>query len=154
VARTRSRSVETNNGSSAVSGSDRRRRSRVVEAQDEAPRRERPAPSARAIRPRTAGATSLINRIPVVRSIAAYFRGVATEMAKVTWPSREDTVRLTTVVLAVTVAFSIGLGALSGFFSWWFQQAFHADSEAVFLLVAALVAVLAGGSYFALRHRI
>ncbi|MBN1565914.1 MAG: preprotein translocase subunit SecE [Anaerolineae bacterium] len=84
----------------------------------------------------------------------AYFRGVASEMKKVTWPSREETTHLTTVVLAVTVAFAIGLGLLSGFFGWWFQQAFHADSEDTFLIIAAVVAVVVGGSYVALRHRI
>ncbi|MEP0764436.1 MAG: preprotein translocase subunit SecE [Chloroflexota bacterium] len=75
-------------------------------------------------------------------------------MQKVTWPSREETSRLTSVVLGVTIAFSIGLGLLDTFYSWWFRQAFHADSEWIFLAVGAAVAAVVSGGYFAFRHRI
>jgi len=75
-------------------------------------------------------------------------------MQKVTWPSREETSRLTSVVLGVTAAFAVGLGLLDAFYSWWFRQAFHADSEWIFLVVAAAVAVLVSGGYFALRRHI
>lgn len=137
--------------------SDRRRRRQQSEEDAEtaqALRKDRPTPSARQIKPRGVGSTGLINRIPVVRSVVAYFRGVASEMQKVTWPTREETRRLTLIVLGVTIAFSIGLGLLSAFFSWWFQQAFHADSETTFLAVAAAVAIIVGGSYAVLRNRI
>lgn len=117
-------------------------------------RKDRPTPSARALKPRGSGSTGLINRIPVVRSVWGYFRGVASEMRKVTWPTREETTHLTSVVLAVTIAFAIGLGLLDGFFSWWFQQAFHADSEWIFMAVAGIVTVVLSGSYFAFRNRI
>ena len=137
--------------------SDRRRRRQQLEkgAESAQPlRKDRPTPSARQIKPRGTGSTGLVNRIPVVRSIVAYLRGVASEMQKVTWPTREETRRLTLVVLGVTIAFSIGLGLLSSFFGWWLQQAFHADSETTFLIVAAIVAVVAGGSYAVFRDRI
>jgi preprotein translocase SecE subunit len=124
------------------------------DAVDAVVRKDRPTPSARELKARGAGSTGLVNRIPVVRSVWAYFRGVASEMQKVTWPTREETTHLTSVVLGVTIAFAIGLGILDGFFSWWFQQAFHADSENIFLIIAAVVAVAVGGSYFALRDRI
>jgi len=148
VARTRTRPVDKEQKTPAP------RNNHVEEVEDAVVRKDRPTPSARDTKARGAGSTGLINRIPVVRSVWAYFRGVASEMQKVTWPTREETTHLTTVVLAVTIAFAIGLGLLSGFFSWWFQQAFHADSEDTFLLVAAVVAVVVGGSYFALRNRI
>lgn len=132
---------------------DARRRTREIEAEDEAPHRDRPSLGARgiSIRPRTGG---LVSRIPVVRNIVAYFRGVASEMRKVTWPTREEATRLTAVVLGVTAAFAIGLGILDAFFSWWFRQAFHPDSEWIFLVVAAFVAVIVGGAYVSLRNRI
>jgi len=132
---------------------DARRRTREVEVEDEAPRRERPSLGARgvSIRPRAGG---IISRIPVVRGIVAYFRGVVSEMRKVTWPTREEATRLTAVVLGVTAAFAIGLGLLDAFFSWWFRQAFHPDSEWIFLVVAAAVAVIVSGAYVTLRHRI
>jgi preprotein translocase SecE subunit len=148
VARTRTRPVDKDQKAAAS------RNNNVEEAENSVVRKDRPTPSARELKARGAGSTGLINRIPVVRSVWAYFRGVASEMQKVTWPTREETTHLTTVVLAVTIAFAIGLGLLSGFFSWWFQQAFHADSEGTFLLIAAAVAIIIGGSYFALRNRI
>ena len=57
-------------------------------------------------------------------------------------------------MLGVTIAFSIGLGILNTFFSWWFQQAFHANSEDIFLIVAAAVTVVVAGSYVILRNRV
>jgi len=164
VARTRTRTLENNEAERKSPLSIRRRREEEIEeeidleADDEnghiTARKDRPTPSVRDVKPRGTGSTGLINRIPVVRSIVAYFRGVAMEMQKVTWPSREETTRLTSVVLGVTIAFSIGLGLLNTFYSWWFQQAFHADSEDIFLIVAAVVAVFVTGTYFAARNRI
>ena len=136
--------------------SDRRRRQRSTQetAAQPAPRKDRPTPSARqAAKPQKAS-RSLVDRIPVVRSVVAYLRGVVAEMQKVTWPTREETRNLTLLVLGVTVAFAIGLGALDAFFSWWFRQAFHPDSEGVFLAVAAAMALVSGGGYLALRRHI
>lgn len=41
-----------------------------------------------------------------------YLRGVRAEMRKVTWPTREMTLRLTGIVLAVTVSMSAALGVI------------------------------------------
>ena len=133
----------------------RRRQRSTQEAQAVQPaRKERPTPSARqAAKPQKAS-RSFVDRIPVVRSVVAYLRGVVAEMQKVTWPTREEARNLTLLVLAVTVAFAIGLGALDAFFSWWFRQAFHPDSEMVFLAVAAAMLLVGGGGYMALRRRI
>jgi preprotein translocase SecE subunit len=118
-------------------------------------RKERVAPPARKGKRRLSlNVGGLLSRIPVVRGIAAYFSGVFSEVQKVTWPSRDETARLTRIVLIVTVVFSIGLGILDTFYSWWFRQAFHADSEWIFLIIGAVVAVVAGGGYAVLRHRI
>lgn len=114
-------------------------------------RKDRPTPSTRQAKPQGNG---LISRIPVVRSIAAYLRGVASEMQKVTWPSREEATRLTGVVLGVTAAFAVALGLLDTFFTWWFSQAFDPDSEMLFLGIAVVIAVLVSGSYITLRNRI
>lgn len=160
MARTRTRieDPKTQQNSAAVA----ERRARTQPVVDEAAgnsqpvvRKERTAPAAR--RGRRGLSLNIggpLDRIPVVRNIAGYFRGVISEMQKVTWPSREETSRLTSVVLAVTIAFSIGLGMLDTFYSWWFRQAFHADSEWIFLVVGAAVAVVASGGYFAFRHRV
>jgi preprotein translocase subunit SecE len=162
VARTRTRSIdqpEENNAEqneAAVSDSRRRRRraAGTPETSSSVVRKDRPTPSARQAKPKGGASSGLINRIPVVRSIAAYLRGVASELQKVTWPTREEATRLTAVVLGVTIAFAVTLGLLDLFLSWWFQQGFSKDSEPVFLAVAAGVAVVVGGTFTLLRNRI
>ncbi len=81
-----------------------------------------------------------IQRIPVVRGFYNYFVAVMAEMSKVTWPSREDTMRMTRMVLAVTGVFSAALGLLDVFYSWWFRQGLEEDT--VFLGVAAVVTLV------------
>ena len=49
-------------------------------------------------------------------SIFRYFREVRGEMRKVTWPTREESRRLTLVVIAVTIAFA--------FFFWVLDYVF------------------------------
>ena len=44
--------------------------------------------------------------------VVIYYKETREELKKVTWPSREESLRLTGVVLAVTVAFSLFLGGL------------------------------------------
>ncbi|RMD63582.1 preprotein translocase subunit SecE [Candidatus Parcubacteria bacterium] len=50
-------------------------------------------------------------------AVTRYFREVRAELAKVTWPSREEAINLTVVVLAVTIALSLFLGAWDYLFS-------------------------------------
>ena len=45
-----------------------------------------------------------------------YFQDTRDELRKVTWPTREDTTRLTLIVLATTVIFSVVLGLLDFIF--------------------------------------
>lgn len=150
MARTRTRTVESNE--QKVARRTNNHSAAEVDSQ-EVVRKDRPTPSARDTKAKGAG-TGLIYRLPVIGGIAGYFRGVASEMQKVTWPNREETTHLTTVVLAVTITFAIALGILDGFFGWWFQQAFHADSEWIFLAVAGGVTALLSVGYFAFRDRI
>lgn len=49
--------------------------------------------------------------------IIKYFREARAEMRKVTWPTREEAIRLTGIVLAVTVMMSILLWVLDILFS-------------------------------------
>lgn len=138
---------------------ERRRKQEEIEEVDEMDEMDdayeakgRPTPSSNELKPRGVGSTGLVNRIPVVRGLVAYFRGVASEMQKVSWPTREETRYLTTIVLGVTVFFAISLGLLDAFLGWWFRKAFHVNSEDIFLLIALAVAVIASGSYFLLRN--
>jgi len=141
VARTRTRSIHdtAENGTVAPAETGRRDRSATAARQPAKPR---------------AQSQGLIERIPVVRSIAGYLHGVRTEIQKVTWPTREETLRLTGVVLGVTIFFSIALGLLDTFLSWWFQKAFHPDSETTFLIIAVAVIAVVGGTWTLFRHRL
>jgi len=49
--------------------------------------------------------------------IVKYFREARAEMRKVTWPTREEALHLTGIVLAVTVAMSLLLWVLDIFFT-------------------------------------
>lgn len=49
--------------------------------------------------------------------IIKYFREARAEMRKVTWPTREEALHLTGIVLAVTVAMSLLLWVLDIFFT-------------------------------------
>ena len=50
-------------------------------------------------------------------SIIRYFREVRGELRKVTWPTREESRRLTGVVIAVTIAFALFFWGLDTLFS-------------------------------------
>lgn len=163
MARTRTRSLDQSDENNqqaengAVESDSRRRRRRSTETDDNtsqqlSTRKDRPTP-ARQAKPRGTGSSGLVNRIWGIRHMVAYFRGVAGELGKVTWPSREETTRLTAVVLGVTAAFAIVLGLLDSFFGWWFRRAFHAD-DTTFLLVGVALMILAGGTYTLFRNRI
>ena len=61
--------------------------------------------------------------------ISRYYRETRGELRRVTWPTREESQRLTGVVIAVTIAFALFLGALDFVFS---------------TLVGALIRLLSG----------
>ena len=52
------------------------------------------------------------SRNPLIR----YFQETREELRKVTWPNREEAIRLTLIVLAFTVASMLFLGALDVLF--------------------------------------
>ena len=53
--------------------------------------------------------------------IVRYFKEVRAEISKVVWPTRQVTVRLTLIVLGVTIGMSIALGLLD----WVFTKVFE-----------------------------
>lgn len=52
-----------------------------------------------------------------VASLREYFAGVRTELTKVTWPTREDTRRLSIIVIIVLIISAIVLGIISFLFT-------------------------------------
>lgn len=128
----------------------KRKRGELVEGAT-TEKKNRPTPSRRGgvAGSETSAFQNFIEKIPVVRTIYRifflglynYFKAAISEMRKVKWPTREETMRLTRLVLIVTVIFSIVLGALDVFYGWWFKQA-ALDNDTLFLIVAAGVAAI------------
>lgn len=59
--------------------------------------------------------TSVITRFS--EGARRYFRETRGELRRVTWPTREESQRLTLVVIGVTIVFAVFLGALDFVFS-------------------------------------
>lgn len=52
----------------------------------------------------------------------AWFREVFTELRKVQWPTRQETINLTLVVLVVAIALGLFLGGLDAIFNWLIEH--------------------------------
>jgi preprotein translocase subunit SecE len=76
-----------------------------------------------------------------VYGMREYFQGVSSEVRKVNWPSREDTRRLSVIVVGVLIVMSIALGAISALFTEMFRLGLRSP---IILIVFMVVAVGAG----------
>jgi len=85
------------------------------------------------------------------RDIRGYFAGVRDELDKVVWPSREDTIRLSWIVVLVTTAAALALGAISFLFTELFIIGLREDNPIVFIFagVAAIVLYFGYTRFFA-----
>jgi preprotein translocase subunit SecE len=106
------------------------------------------------VKSREVGVQSRLESLPILGRVVTYFRGVSTEVRKVTWPTREEARRLTTIVLAVTVFFSIILGAIDLFYGWWFREGIANTTS--FFVVAIPFLIVAGALswYFVLKPEV
>jgi preprotein translocase subunit SecE len=82
------------------------------------------------------------------RGAGEYIEGVRSELAKVTWPSREDTRRLSIIVLIATIISSIVLGLISLGFTELFRLGL--GDPIIFVVFFAIVAVV---GFFFYRRR-
>jgi preprotein translocase subunit SecE len=55
---------------------------------------------------------------PVPRPVRKFFGDILSELKKVTWPTREETTRLTVAVVAVSVTIGMLLGGIDIGFNW------------------------------------
>lgn len=53
-----------------------------------------------------------------------YVKDSAEEMKKVTWPTKKETKNYTVLVIGISLAVAVFLGALDYIFSWGFQTIF------------------------------
>ena len=53
-----------------------------------------------------------------LKKIPNFFSEVRTEMKKVSWPTRQETIRNTVLVISVSIVTAIFLGGLDALFAW------------------------------------
>jgi len=104
---------EVTNSTKEGSRSGRRRRNREIavaktpNAAEQVARKDRAVPARREAQ---AGKGNIITRF--LRGVVGYFTSTRAEIQKVTWPTRAETLRLSGIVLGVTIVSSIALGVL------------------------------------------
>jgi preprotein translocase subunit SecE len=54
----------------------------------------------------------------MIKKIVNYFKNVKVELSKVTWPTKKEAMRLTIVVIAISLVFAALIGALDMLFSY------------------------------------
>jgi preprotein translocase subunit SecE len=81
----------------------------------------------------------------LVHNLREYFAGVRTELTKVTWPTREDTRRLTIIVIIALIVSSIILGLIAFAFTQLFGVGLQQPIILLFIMLggAALGLVIA-----------
>ena len=73
---------------------------------------------ARPVRKQESAAAAEVARRHFYDPVVRFFRDIYNELKKVSWPTREETVRLTVAVVAVSVAIGMTLGAVDIGFNW------------------------------------
>lgn len=76
-----------------------------------------------------------------VTNLREYFDGVRTELQKVTWPTNEDTRRLSIIVLLTLLGSALILGAISFVFTELFRMGL---SNPIILIVFMAAAIVVG----------
>lgn len=84
-----------------------------------------------------------------LNSIVEYFQGVQSEMGKVAWPSREETIRLAVIVLTTLVVCAIVLGIIGLLFTELFRLGL--DLPVLFIILFAAIIGIAIYSFWRSR---
>jgi preprotein translocase subunit SecE len=84
-----------------------------------------------------------------------YIKGVSDELDKVVWPTREETIRLSRIILIVTIASALVLGLISFAFTELFVIGIREGKPIVFLIFGiAVVAVVFGYRWYDNRRHL
>ncbi len=78
-----------------------------------------------------------------IRTLAEYFEGVRSEIAKVAWPTPGETRRLTIIVIVTLIICAIVLGAISAAFT----QLFNTGLDSPVILLAVMAVGIVGGFF-------
>jgi preprotein translocase SecE subunit len=134
--------------------SDSRRRRQLkrgeipVEAEVQPARKERPTPSQR---PETVKSSNIIVRF--FQNAVEYIQETRSELSKVAWLSREDTMRLTYIVLIVTAVSAAFLG-LVGFIFGLLVQAMSSQGSTLIAGIITVLLVIAVAGAWLFRERL
>lgn len=102
-------------------------------------RKGRPTPSRRSLEVEESHeGGNIVTRF--VRGTREYFEGVRSELGKVAWPTREEVIRLTWIVLGATIAASIALGVIAFIFTELFVAGLN--TPAIFVALTVVVVVI------------
>lgn len=82
-------------------------------------------------------------------AFADYLSNVRSELNKVTWPTREDTIRLTRIVIAVTIIAALALGLLSALLTQFMEIGLQPNNS--WILLAVIVAAFGAAIYWLRR---
>jgi preprotein translocase subunit SecE len=100
--------------------------SRAVRRQQAAAPKERPQRPVRGLggsgRPPSRGAAPPARQRRRLFRVPSWLEEIVSELKKVTWPTRDEVIYLTTVVIIVSVAVGIVLGGVDIFFNWLIDQ--------------------------------
>lgn len=84
----------------------------------------------------------------ILQNFRSYLSDVRSELNKVSWPDRDDVVRLLRIVLLVTIVTSLGLGALSIGLTLFLDQ-FGFDNPLILVIIFIAMAV---GTWWSFRQ--
>jgi len=133
-------------------GGRRSRRSRQAEAKSQPAatsqaRKDRPTPARRESGGGSRG--NIVTR--AFRAIIDYFITTRAELQKVSWPTRQESMRLSGIVIAVTIVSSLALGAVDLMYGELFRIGL--SSPVVFVILAIVLIIVVGGGSLVLRRR-
>ncbi len=86
-----------------------------------------------------------------LRGIVGYFTATRAELQKVTWPTREESLRLSGIVIAMTIFFSLALGSMDYLYGQLFRLGF--STPVIFVIFAIVLVAVVGGGKLVLRRR-
>lgn len=139
--------VKTNKDAGNGRSSRRRNRAEAAKTSIQGREKDRPTPGRRENGGSKNG--NILTRI--FRPIVEYFSTTRAELGKVTWPTRQESTRLSGIVLGVTAAFSVVLGLLDFLYGQLFRLGFQ--TPVIFVIFGALLLVVVGGGSLVLRRR-
>jgi len=80
-------------------------------------------------------------------ALVRYLQDTRVELKKVNWPTRQETWRLTQIVVVVTASMALFLWLMDLFFSWWLKgvlesNPWHVGATIAVLVVAVIVGIV------------